>query len=178
MKLNRAILSIVVFSAISSMNAFASDNTITFLGEVADETCSVTVNGVAASPTVLLPTVSASSLTNAADTAGQTTFDIGVSECTGSSSGVTISTVFVGNNVSSGTGNLINTGTAGNVEIQVLDTSDAAIDFRNNFNGAGDLSLAADETSASATYTAQYYSTGGATTGTVESSMQYSVSYQ
>ena len=38
MKLNRAILSIVVFSAISSMNAFASDNTITFLGEVADET--------------------------------------------------------------------------------------------------------------------------------------------
>ena len=61
MKLNRAILSIVVFSAISSMNAFASDNTITFLGEVADETCSVTVNGVAASPTVLLPTVSASS---------------------------------------------------------------------------------------------------------------------
>lgn len=63
--------------------ALAYGNTISFQGEVADETCEVSVNGNNASPVVLLPTVSASQLNAAGQTAGQTTFDIGVSGCTG-----------------------------------------------------------------------------------------------
>ncbi|WP_445222983.1 fimbrial protein [Citrobacter sedlakii] len=177
MKMNRACLAALVATAFLTTNALASDNTITFMGEVTDETCSVSVNGSDASPVVLLPTVTASVL-NANQVAGETTFDIGVSGCTGSASGINISTVFVGNNISATTGNLASNGTATDVEIQILDTSDTEIDFRNAFTGTGDLSLAANETSATATYKAQYYTGGSATTGTVQASMQYAVSYQ
>ena len=57
MTLNRAFLSALMASALFSTNALASDNTITFMGEVSDETCSISVNGSDASPVVLLPTV-------------------------------------------------------------------------------------------------------------------------
>ncbi|WP_336219863.1 fimbrial protein [Citrobacter amalonaticus] len=176
MTLNRAFLSALVASALFSTNALASDNTITFMGEVSDETCSISVNGSDASPVVLLPTVTATELKDN-QVAGATTFDVGVSGCTGSASGVEISTVFVGNNVSS-SGNLTSTGSAQDVEIQILSTSGTEIDFRNAFTGTGDLSLKANETSASATYKAQYFTSGAATTGTVLASMQYAVSYQ
>lgn len=166
-------------SVVSFMSVAASDNTITFQGEVTDETCSVAINGDDVAPVVLLPTVSASALASAGDTAGPTTFDVGVTGCTGSPSGVQISTVFVGNQVTTD-GNLGNTGTAENVDVQILDSSTASnpINFTNEFNGTGDLSLAPDETSASATYTAQYYATAAAAAGTVEASLQYAVSYQ
>ncbi|MDG1640320.1 type 1 fimbrial protein [Klebsiella huaxiensis] len=177
MTMNRALITAALASAIFSGNALAANNTITFMGEVTDETCSVSVNGTDVAPIVLLPTVPASALAASAATAGQTTFDVGVSGCTGSAAGVNISTVFVGNNVSA-TGNLANTGSAGNVEVQILDTANTDIDFSSVFNGAGDLSLAANETEKTATYTAQYYATGAATAGTVQSSLQYAVSYQ
>ena len=165
-------------SLVSGSVYAASDNTITFQGEVTDETCSVAVNGNSASPVVLLPTVSASDLAASGDTAGQVTFDIGVNGCTGNASGETkISTVFVGNQVTTN-GNLGNTGTAKNVEVQLLDTANAVINLSNGFTGNGDLKLAANEKEASATYTAQYYANAAATAGTVEATLQYAVSYQ
>ncbi|MBA7933154.1 type 1 fimbrial protein [Klebsiella sp. RHBSTW-00215] len=181
MKTKRALLSIALSAFIFSASSMAaSDNTITFLGEVTDQTCSVSVNGATASPIVLLPTVSIADLTTNT-TAGATTFDIGVSDCAPSSTGVTIASVFVGNNVGP-TGNLANTidGSAGDVEIQVMNLDDSnpqPIDFSNVFNGADDLSLDPNETSATATYTAQYYSSGAPAAGTVKASMQYAISY-
>lgn len=60
--MNKKIIALSVFVGLSSaFSAFAaSDNTITFQGEVTDQTCAVTVNGNAVSPVVLLPTVSIS----------------------------------------------------------------------------------------------------------------------
>jgi len=175
-------LSASVMSVLFASQAFAySDNTITFQGEVTAETCSVTVNGNSAKPLVLLPSVNVSALAASGQNAGQTTFDIGVTGCTGNAgAATTISTVFAGNSVSTA-GNLSNvaaTDAATNVEIQIVDTKGADIDFnKGSFNGAGDLTLAAGETTASATYTAQYFATGVATAGAVESTMQYAVSY-
>lgn len=180
MALNKNVLALGIAASLtvmSSLTMAASENTITFQGEVTDETCSVTVNGNDASPVVLLPTVSASTLSTPGDTAGQTTFEVGVTGCTGSETGVTISTVFVGNQVTVD-GNLGNTGSATNVDIQVVDTADTPINFTGGFNGGGDLSLEAGETSASAIYAVQYYATGAATAGTVQASLQYAVSYQ
>lgn len=163
---------------ISTSALAASDNTITFQGEVTDETCSVAINGNQAKPVVLLPTVSSKDLTRDGETAGQVTFDIGVSGCTGDTANATkISTVFVGNQVTSN-GNLGNTGSAKNVEVQLLDTSDAVINLTNGFTGNGDLQLEPGASEASATYTAQYYSTGKATAGSVEATLQYAVSYK
>ncbi|HHC2883199.1 TPA: fimbrial protein, partial [Klebsiella pneumoniae] len=111
------------------------------------------------------------------DVAGQVTFDIGLTGCTGNTDRATkISTVFVGNQVTSN-GNLGNTGDATNVEVQLLDTANKVINLTNGFKGEGDLQLKPGETEASATYTAQYYATGAASAGTVEATLQYAVSY-
>lgn len=176
-----ALLSASVVSVLFASQAFAySDNTVTFQGEVTSETCSVTINGNSTKPLVLLPSVNATTLATAGSTAGQATFDIGVTGCTGSTTAATtVSSVFAGNSVSTA-GNLTNVATtdaATNVEVQILDTASAPIDFTSTFTADGDLTLAAGETSSSATYTAQYYSTGLATAGAVESTMQYAVSY-
>lgn len=177
-----AFLSASLMSVLFASQAYAvSNNTITFQGEVTSETCSVTVNGNTAKPTVLLPSVNVSALDASGKVAGQTTFDIRVTGCTGSETTSTvISTVFTGNNVSE-KGNLSNlaaTDAADNVEIQILDTKGTEINFNDGaFTGAGDLTLAAGKKDASATYTAQYYATDVATAGAVEATMQYAVSY-
>ncbi|CAM3696434.1 fimbrial protein [Rahnella victoriana] len=176
-----AFVSASVLSVLFASQAFAlSDNTITFQGEVTAETCSVTINGNSAKPLVLLPSVNTSALAASGSTAGQATFDIGVTGCTGSAdAATTVSSVFAGNSVSTA-GNLSNVATtdaATNVEVQILDTKSQPIDFTSTFTADGDLTLAAGETASSATYTAQYYATGVATAGAVESTMQYAVSY-
>lgn len=176
--MNKKIIAMgVVFGLSSAASVFAaSDNTITFQGEVTDQTCAVTINGNAASPVVLLPTVSTGDFASST-TAGATTFEVGVSGCTADTSGdVEISTVFVGNLVTS-SGNLGNTGTASDVEIQILDTAGTVIDFTSNFNGNGDLTLTSGATSASADYTAQYYTTRTPSAGSVTASLQYAVTY-
>lgn len=78
----------------------------------------------------------------------------------------------------SAAGNLTNTGSAENVEIQMLDTAGTVINLTGGFTGSGDLSLSANETEKSATYGAQYFSTGVATSGTVAASIQYAITYR
>ncbi|MDQ1215037.1 fimbrial protein [Pantoea anthophila] len=180
-----AFLTASVVSALFVSQAFAaSDNTITFQGEVTAETCSVTINGNSANPLVLLPSVSASDLLKSGDVKGATTFEIGVSGCTGKTDDVsttTISTVFSGNSVSTA-GNLTNvaaTNGAKNVEIQILQPDGKTwIDFnKGTFKATGDLSLKGKATSASSIYTAQYFATDAASAGAVEATLQYAVSY-
>ncbi|MCQ7925216.1 type 1 fimbrial protein, partial [Salmonella enterica] len=73
-------LAMITGSLLVSSSAMAvSDNTITFQGEVSDETCSVVINGNQAKPVVLLPTVSTKDLSEQGKTAGPITFDIGLS---------------------------------------------------------------------------------------------------
>lgn len=162
-----------------SMTASAvSDNTISFQGEVTDETCSLTVNGNDTAPIILLPTVSTSDLSASGDVAGATTFEMGVSGCTGSTDSTAISTVFVGNLIETTNGTLGNTGTAENVTVQILDTEGTEINLSSTYTAEGDLTLAAGDTASTATYTAQYYASDAATAGTVAASLQYAVTYQ
>ncbi len=80
------------------------------------------------------------------DVAGQVTFDIGLTGCTGNTDRATKNlTVFVGNQVTSN-GNLGNTGDATNVEVQLLDTANKVINLTNGFKGEGDLQLKPGET--------------------------------
>lgn len=168
----------VLFSFSIAGSAFAaSNNTISFQGEVTDQTCSVTVNGESSSPLILLPTVAATELSASGITAGTTPFVMGVSCDSAATADTKISTVFVGNNVSAD-GNLGNTGTAENVEIQILDSKGTAISSLANYKASNDLALASGESSSSAEYKAQYFATGKAGKGTVLASMQYSISYQ
>ena len=180
---NKKIAAIAVVAATTAPGfAFAaSANTINFQGEVTTQTCSVTVNGNAANPTVLLPTVSTADLAATGSNAGMTNFTIGVSGCTAQASATPIKTVFVGNQVDSN-GNLGNTGTATNVALQLLDPAATSAPF--NLSGstgyaAAGLNLAAGATSATHDFAVRYYSApGNATAGSVLGSVQYAVSYQ
>lgn len=206
MKLTKALMPAAIACALFSGHALAveldppaySDNTVTFLGQVTDQTCVMTINGQEIQPVVLLPTVPRSDFTDAGDTTGDTEFVVAVSGCTitagdnpGGTTGLqsdlyegsAISTVFVAHEIR-GTNllNVIDPDTAGgakNVDINIVDTRGASIDFTAPFNGAGDLVLDATG-SASAIYTAQYIAQEAfddLSSGYVRASMQYALSY-
>ncbi|KXU38143.1 fimbrial protein [Ventosimonas gracilis] len=161
-------------------SAQAADGTITINGQITDVTCNIDVNGGGSNGTVTLPTVSTSTLDAAGKTAGATPFNITLSGCASASGGTlnTASTWFEpGANVDSTTGRLISTGTAGNVQVELLNSAmnpiaaGAAVQNdtpANISSGTGTLS-----------YYSQYYATGGAATaGTVATSVQYTITYQ
>lgn len=68
--MNKITLAMALFAASTTVAMAASNNTITFQGEVTAQTCSVTVNGLDANPMVLLPTVSSGDLNASGKTAG------------------------------------------------------------------------------------------------------------
>ncbi|CNF32235.1 type 1 fimbrial protein [Yersinia mollaretii] len=175
--MNKITLAMALFAASTTASMAASNNTITFQGEVTGQTCSVTVNGLEANPMVLLPTVSSTDLDASGKTAGKTTFTLGVSGCTADAADVDIKTVFVGNQVSA-SGNLKNTGTAANVELQLLKdaTTTTGIDLNSGLAQDG-IVLLAGNTSAEHDFAVQYFATGQTAPGTVVASVQYAVSY-
>ena len=173
MKRTALLIAMTAFPAISFA---ASLNTITFKGEVSDQTCQVTVNGNSGSPIVVLPTVPASALTTAGETAGKTPFTIAVTGCTVPASDLNIKTTFLGANVNVG-GNLGNTGTAQNVAIQLLDGTGGNPITLSGMTSVPGLVLSTGATSASHDFAAQYIATGAATAGTVSASAQYALDY-
>lgn len=178
MKITPWFLALTALAA--SFQATASDNTITFRGQVTEQTCNVTVNGNSASPTVLLPTVSTGDLQQVNSSAGLTSFEIVVTDCGSLAAGATFSTVFVGNNVTQ-TGNLGNIGGgAQNVELEILENEGTdKIDLSSGPVTTEGFTLAAGESSASRHYYVQYVSpSGGATAGEVKGTMQYAITYQ
>lgn len=168
----------IMVSGLILSSAVLADNTIKFQGEVADQTCDISINGNASTPLILLPTVPTTSLATSGSTAGQTPFTIGLTGCTASASATAIKTVFVGNNLTAD-GRMGNTGSASNVSLQLVDPAapTTPLDLTGQTGSAG-LSLAADATSAAYDFAVEYYSEGTATPGSVLGSVQYSVSYQ
>lgn len=168
---------VMAFAAVISTSAMAA-NTINFQGEVADQTCAISINGSTSAPLVLLPTVPKSSLATLGTTAGLTPFTISLTGCTASASSTAIKTVFVGNNLNSG-GRMGNTGLATNVSLQLVNPAapTTGLDLTGQTGNTG-LSLAANATSASHDFAVQYYAEGVATPGSVLGSVQYAVSYQ
>ncbi|MDN0108645.1 fimbrial protein [Yersinia rochesterensis] len=175
--MNKITLAMALFAASTTASMAASNNTITFQGEVTAQTCAVTVNGLDANPMVLLPTVSSSDLDASGKTAGKTTFTLGVSGCAASADDIDVKTVFVGNQVTTN-GNLQNTGTASNVELQLLKDAVTTTGINLNSGVAQDgIVLKANATSAEHDFAVQYFATGQTTPGSVIASVQYAVSY-
>lgn len=171
----------IVFAAIAAVPFFAfaqSANTITFRGEIAEQTCSVAVNGNASSPIVLLPTVSTSDLAVSGSTAGQTEFTVSLSGCIAKAAPQAVNTVFLPHSVTP-SGNIVNTGTATNVSLQLLDPALPAAPFllTGGFAAPG-LQVATGATSASHNFAVRYFTEGAAATaGSVVGAVQYSIAY-
>ncbi|MFB2668637.1 fimbrial protein [Shewanella xiamenensis] len=158
----------------------AGPNTITFMGEVSDQTCEVVINGNAANPIVLLPTATTAELSAAGSTAKETVFTLGLTGCTVPTGILTSKTKFVGNSVDVN-GNLANVAASGatNVALQLLDApSGSPIDLNVGKFVSGP-SIATGQTEGAIDYAVQYISVdGGATAGPVMGTVQYAITYQ
>ncbi|MDE1180338.1 fimbrial protein [Paraburkholderia sp.] len=179
-------IAVVGLMSLASVAAHASDGTITITGTVSDSTCSI--NGIASGDhsdkTVVLPTVTAGSLASAGAVAGKSgPSDIvfSLSGCTGSATKA-VARFENGPTVDQGSGYLNNqaeTGGAKNVQVSLLNASMRPINIatgENNdlaSNGATITGGAAE-----VKYFAQYYATGKAEAGAVETWAQYSMQYQ
>jgi major type 1 subunit fimbrin (pilin) len=166
----------------ASLGAHAADGTITITGSVTDTTCSINGNaaGADSSKSITLPTVTAGALTALGQTAGTsqpTDLEFKLTGCTTATKA--IASFENGPTVDQNSGNLINSGTASNVQVQLLNSSLAPINITTNSNnqlatnGGAITSGAAD-----LKYYARYYATDAATAGTVNTSVQFSMQYQ
>ena len=174
--MNRIVL-FLAMTAAPGLTFAANTNVITFNGQVASQTCTVSVNGSAANPVILMPTVSAAALTAVGSTAGETPFTISVSGCTAPTSNLAIKTAFLGNNVTSA-GNLANAGTASNVQVQLLNAAGGSAVVLNGITSVSGLTLNSGATSASHDFAVRYISeAGAATAGTVSATAQYALDY-
>ncbi|CAN7612271.1 fimbrial protein [Caballeronia sp. dw_19] len=169
--------------ALASTGASAADGTITFTGAVTDTTCSIDAKTTgAADKNVTLPTVTGSALSAPGATAGTT----GATDLTFALSGCSTETKAVarfenGPTIDQTTGYLMNQAPAGaqNVQVRLLNASRLPINVvtgaNNDLAGNG---VAIVSGAANLQYFAQYYATGKATAGPVNTSVQYTVDYQ
>ncbi|CQJ04931.1 fimbrial protein [Yersinia frederiksenii] len=168
---------VTAFAGVNAAQA-ASTGTITFNGELTASTCDVAVDGQAADSIVVLPTVGVSQLTSAGQKAGSTGFNIALNNCAGTLQ--TASAYFEpGVNVDP-QGRLKNTGTAGQVSLELLDGSNAMapIQAGNSNQGTSTTFVSTSTGSVSLPYAVQYYADGATTAGTVISSVVYSIQYK
>ena len=162
--------------------ANAADGTINFNGELVNQTCTIAVDGVVspAVASVTLPTISTSLLTAAGQAEGRTGFNIQLSNCVGTAA--TAAAFFnSGATVDPITGNLNNmTGTATNVQLQLVDAQGGAVIQAGNTNQRTQTTRNTIDASGAANmpYAVQYFATGTTTAGTVVSSITYNVDYQ
>lgn len=155
--------------------AEASDGTISFTGNINSQTCTVSVNGAGSSATVALPTVASSLLQNAGETAGATRFTVDLSECS-TTTGDVYAYFEQGSNVNAD-GRLTNTGTATNVDLELLDNAGTTLNAGSSDQTTSPVTATLVDGAASLTYAARYYATAAATAGTVASSVTYSINY-
>jgi len=179
MSRQRFALAAMVAGLALSSSAAAADGTITFTGAITDTTCTVSVNGSGTSASVLLPTVQTSALTATGATAGTTPFDIVLSGCTGGTLNTASTHFESGTNVDASSGRLNNSnvaGSASNVQLQLLNASHGAIAA--GAASQNDLPVSITSGGGTLSYYVQYYATGAATSGSVSSYVDYSISYQ
>lgn len=178
--MKKIIIATSVLAALSATNAAnaASTGTITFNGELTASTCDVSVEGKGPSATVLLPTMSTADLGAPNAKGGMTRFNMELTNCTGTLQ--TASAFFEDGSTVNAQGRLINSGTAGNVELQLLDGSGTRGVI--NAGGASQVTNTTylDVSSGSKTlpYDVQYFATAATTAGTVVSSVVYSLQYK
>ncbi|KVX94086.1 fimbrial protein, partial [Burkholderia ubonensis] len=151
----KMLMATAIGALLLSAQAYASDGTITFNGEITTQTCSIAGGG---NQTVALPSVQQSALQNVGDVAGATAITIGLTGCTIGSDTV-VAGFEVGQNVDPVTGRLKVTGGATNVQIGLYNTNDTPITI-GDINTIEGEALTTD--AVTLRYVAKYVATGGA----------------
>ncbi|MDI2145856.1 type 1 fimbrial protein [Pseudomonas sp. ITA] len=167
----------------------ADSGTLTFAGEVTDNTCDVVVNGGTADATITLPRVSSKTLAKAGDVTGRVFVRMNLSNCGlvagGAATATQVHAFWQASPLINAGGRLINTDTttggAKNVEIQMLNNSLLPIDMSQpdglQKSTVAAITGAAGAGTAELAHYAQYYATGASTPGLVKSKLEYVLSY-
>jgi major type 1 subunit fimbrin (pilin) len=157
-----------------------TDGTITITGKVIAQTCKVDGNsaGTPDAISVQLPDVLTSQLASSGQVTGAKPFSIEVTGC--DSALTSVQTYFSGSNIDQNTGRLTNQGSAGAVDVQLLNSNSQPM----TLNGAdataqGSLPVNLDANGAATLkYSAQYYATGQSSAGDVNTSVAFTMVYQ
>ncbi|SDR43186.1 major type 1 subunit fimbrin (pilin) [Paraburkholderia fungorum] len=163
----------------ASMGAHASDGMLIFNGNISAQTCQINGTVPGKMTTVTLPTVSAAAMPSAGQSAGATPFSLTLSNCAVDSG--TAHTYFEPSSSTTdpATGNLVNTGTASNVQVQLLNSDSSVIALNKADADQNSKSVNIDSGTATLNYNAQYIANGGAAgAGTVTSAVTFSMIYQ
>ncbi|HTV84930.1 MAG TPA: fimbrial protein [Dyella sp.] len=157
-------------------------NTNLILPAITVTTPSCTIATGYVSQSVILPGVPITSMTTAGQVNGRTAFNIGISGCPSTVSAVTV--YFYGANIDANTGNLVNNGTAQNVEVQLLNGTGGSATPFSAINLSGAQATAQNSSAynvsggvAMLNYYAQYIATGATTAGTVSTSVTFVIAY-
>jgi major type 1 subunit fimbrin (pilin) len=180
-KIALPLLVVAMGLAASSAHAGPASNggVVTINGALTANTCTVNGNGQGNNFTVTLPTLSAAELSAAGAVAGSTGFNIALTNCTPTTGNVHTFWEYGSNTLADG--NLLNNGTATNVEVQLIDYNGAqqTIDVSKADTAQNSRSVSISGGNASLQYAAQYISpAGGATAGSVTTNVTYSMAYQ
>lgn len=154
----------------------AADGEVQITGTITANTCDITT-GTGGVHTVTLPTVMASTLSDAGETAGRTPFTVQLANCSPDSGNVALY-FEPGTNTDMATGRLSNTGTATGVQVGLLNGSMVPIELNQSsasLQNSQTVSIASG--SATLNYFAEYYATGAAGAGSVSTSTFFSIVY-
>lgn len=185
--MKKLLIAAAMATALTGINAqAASTGTITFAGKLTDSTCTVSVDGQGADATINLPAVSTSSLGEAAKTAGETSFNMALTDCTLAEGETGVSAFFDTGTTVTKDGRLRNTttkteGGATNVTLQLRDLTNNAgkdINIGNDDQKTAMEYATVSEKLANLSYSVRYYAEDATTAGTVNSSVVYSLQYK
>ena len=177
MKINKLFLGMILGAGVLvSQFALAGPTTgnIIFNGALTADTCVVT-NGTSGNITVTLPTLPVTSLGASGATAGSTPFQIVLSKCP---SLIPVRVLYSLGSAGITTDRLNNSGSATNVQIQLLNSASGVISLGQLSAAAqGDVPVVTDATGAATlAYTARYYANGAAAgAGSVTSNAVYTI---
>lgn len=178
--MNKSVIALSVLTTlfIAGTTHAASNGTITFNGELTATTCDVSVEGQGPDATVILPTLGVNVLDAASKTAGKTRFNMALTNCAGTLN--TASAYFEDGATVNAQGRLINSGTASNVDLQLLDGSGSrgVINVGSSEQIANTTYVDTSSGTASLPYDVQYFATAATQPGTVVSSVVYSLQYK
>ena len=167
-------LAIVSLGLVSSTVFAAADGTVTITGKIVDQTCQL--GGTGGNYTVTLPTVNKSTLATAAATNGDTKFTIALTNCPTGNVGVYFDNTNANVNAA---GRLNNTGSASNVNVQLLNSAKTVIDLTKDRSGQNLIATNVTTAGGAANidFFARYYATAATTAGDVTSTATYYVVY-
>ncbi|WP_432239427.1 fimbrial protein [Herbaspirillum robiniae] len=174
--MKKTVLASLFAAAMIPAFASAADLTINFTGTVTDQTCTIS-NATGGTLSVAMPSVSASQFKAVGDVAGTTPFNVTLTNCPASVTKVA-GLFELGPNVDTATGNLkiaaSTTGPAGNVQVQLLDSTGAKV----RANGGRTPSVDVSSGSATINMLSQYYATAATVTaGKTDTSVGFTVVY-